>query len=246
MDEQKAKYILNAGQPRGLDAEQEAFRDAMNLAEQSPELLDWMRQQQRVTDVLHAKLNEVPVPAGLKDRILAGEAVSRTRRSWSRLSMLKMAAGFVLLLSVLAWQFFPRSLHGEKTFAGLRRDMAEFLSGYFSLELQSTQLDKLRSHLAEKHEVVNYTVPTQLAGKTGVGCRIIDWHGAHVALICFTVNRELVHLMILPKNELLELPDSIKPAQQGEWATTGWQDDDNVYLVATRGSPAFLANLMNE
>lgn len=246
MDEQGAKYILNAGHPRGQDAGQEAFREAMDLAGKDPEVSGWVNRQQRLTDSLRTKLNEVPVPAGLKDRILAGAAVSRTPRHWSRSSLLMMAAAFVVLLFVLAWQFFPRSSSGEKSFAGLRQDMAEFLSGYFGLELQSNQLGKLQSHLATEHQFVRYTVPRQLAGKTSVGCRVIDWHGSHVALICFTVNRELVHLMVLPKDELLELPDGIHPVQQGEWATTGWQDDNNVYLVATRGSPAFLANLMSE
>lgn len=245
MNEQKAKYILSGGQPRELDAHQEGFEEALDLAEQNREIRDWMEEQQQLTESLHSKLNEIPVPVGLKDRILAGEVVSRTRVHGSRRSILALAAIFVGLLSVMLWQFVPSSLASEKNFAGLRTDMAQFLSDGFSLELQSKYLEKLKKHLSEEHQFVDYVVSEHLAVQNSVGCRIIEWQGSQVALICFTVDRELVHLMVLPKDELIEQPRGLLPRQAGEWATNGWQDEKNVYLVATRGSPRFLESILN-
>lgn len=245
MDEQKAKYILSGGRPRELDADQEGFHEALGMAEQNPAVREWMEEQQTLTETLNAKLNEIPVPVGLKDRILAGESVSRTGVHGSRRSILALAAIFVGLLSVMIWQFIPSSLGSEKNFAGLRTDMAQFLSDGFSLELQSKYLEKLKDHLSEEHQFVDYVVPEQLAGQNSVGCRIIEWQGSQVALICFTVDRELVHLMVLPKDQLLELPEKLLPRQAGEWATDGWQDEKNVYLVATRGSADFLESVLD-
>lgn len=245
MNEQKAKYILSGGCPRKLDADQEGFQEALNLAEQNPEVREWMNEQQQLTESLHSKLNEIRVPVGLKDRILAGEAVSRTRVNGSRRSILALAAIFVGFLSVMIWQFVPSSLASEKNFAGLRTDMAQFLSDGFSLELQSKYLEKLKNHLSEEHQFVDYVIPEHLAGQNSVGCRIIEWQGTEVALICFTVDRELVHLMVLPKDELIEQPRGLLPRQAGEWATHGWQDEKNVYLVATRGTPRFLESVLS-
>lgn len=244
MNEEKAKFILSSGIPRELDADQEGIQEALDTAASNPKIAEWMVKQQEATDAIHAKLNEVPVPPGLKDRILAGEAVSRSRRGWSRRSIPAMAAALAVLLGISVLQFLPRSAAGERSFAGLRADMSEFLSGYFRLEMQSKHLERLQAHLADKHEFTNYTVPGALARNTSVGCRTIEWHDGEVALICFSVEGELVHLMILPKEHLPVPPTGLGPVQEGEWATTSWQDDENVYLVATRGAPEFLQDVM--
>lgn len=245
MDEQKAKFILSAGTPRPEDADQEAFRDAAELAETSPELRRWKDDQQRLSDALHRRLNEVPVPAGLRSRILAGESVSRVQSRWRRSSLLALAAALVALLGIVVWQLLPFTAHsGEKTFAALRADMSDFLTGPFRLELQSTRLDRLQAHLADKHQFIDYAVPAGLHNRTGVGCRVIDWRGSRVALICFSVDGELVHLMVLPKGQLMEPSVDLGTHQQGEWVTTGWEDSRNVYLVATKGSEAFLDELL--
>ena len=110
--------------------------------------------------------------------------------------------------------------------------------------IQKKNLDKLIGHLADKHQFTNYEVPEALAQNRSVGCRMVEWNNTEVALICFSVDGELVHLMVLPKTQLPEIPKMIKSVQAGEWATAGWKDEDNVYLVATKGGAEFLQEVM--
>ena len=97
-----------------------------------------------------------------------------------------------------------------------------------------------------RHQFTNYELPTTLAGSAGVGCRTVPWRDRQVMLICFTANRQLVHLMILPRSRLPDAPapGPIIQQQVGEWATASWADDRNVYLASTRASTEFLKGIL--
>lgn len=246
MDEQRARFLLQSGPPRAGDRNDPAFIEAMAQAGADPQLGAWVGQQQDLTEALSAKLDEIKVPAHLKDHILAGGFVSQRAGRYRRRWWLAAAATFVIALGIAGWRH--GGLFGTQPagYAALRADMCEFFSGSFQLEVQSTSLDRLRAHLRTQHQVADYSVPDALAQQRGVGCRLIEWRNRRAALICFTSQGQLVHLLILPRSALPAdaLPGEDSRKQVGEWATAGWVDEQNVYLAATRGSAEMLAGLL--
>ncbi|MFC5051636.1 hypothetical protein ACFPK9_13605 [Rubritalea spongiae] len=71
MDKQQAKFLLRSFRPDGEDAHMPEFADALRLATEDREVGEWLAQE-RATDAAFAKaLNEVPIPDGLRDEILA-------------------------------------------------------------------------------------------------------------------------------------------------------------------------------
>ncbi len=245
MDEQRARFLLQSGPPRAGDREDPAFIEALAQAEADPSLGDWTRRQQELTEAMSAKLNEIDVPAHLKSHILAGGHVSQRNRQYRRRGWLALAAAATVFLSLAAWQWGGLGFK-QANFTALRADMCEFLAGSFSLEVQAPSLARLQAHLGEQYDFTGYTVPANLAAQRGVGCRVIEWRGRQVALICFSVQGQLVHLLILPRSQLPAdtLPERTLHESLGEWATAGWTDDQNVYLVATRGTPELIAGLL--
>jgi len=246
MDPQRAKFLLQGGPPRAGDREDPAFVEALAEAEADPALGDWTRRQQHLTDALAGKLNEIAVPAYLKNHLLAGGFVSQRTHRFRRRSWLAAAASLAILVGLATWQWISTPVVQPIGFAALRADLCDFLAGDFQLEVQSPLLERLQEHLGAEHQFTNYAVPAALAGQRGVGCRMIDWQGRQVALICFTSNGQLVHFFITPRSTWPdeELPLAYTHEQVEEWATAGWVDDLNVYLVATRGTPDMLASLL--
>jgi hypothetical protein len=71
MDKEQAKFLLSSFRPDGADAHLPEFADALRLAAEDREVGEWLAQE-RATDAAFAKaLNEVPIPDGLRDEILA-------------------------------------------------------------------------------------------------------------------------------------------------------------------------------
>ncbi|MGJ8673215.1 hypothetical protein [Rubritalea sp.] len=71
MDKEQAKFLLSSFRPDGADAQMPEFADALRLATEDREVGEWLAQE-RATDAAFAQaLNEVPIPEGLRDEILA-------------------------------------------------------------------------------------------------------------------------------------------------------------------------------
>jgi hypothetical protein len=242
MDELRAKFLLQSGRPRGKDGEDASFQEASAAAGSNPELAAWVREQEAISSALHDKLNEINPPAGLRDRILAGGAVSSavavpTRRWW-----LKVAAGIAVALGVWMLLLLSGVFGGGPGLPQFRRDMCAFLSGPFQLELHSRTVGELTEHLANEHDFAGYRIPDFLAQSRGYGCRVLRWQDHEVALICFSLGPNLVHLMVLPRTEALGalVIDGIERKQIDQWATAAWSEGDHVYLLSTRGPPQLL------
>ena len=246
MNKEKIKFLLQAGHPRMEDRQDVVYAEAEREAASDPQLRQWVDRQQALTDAVRDKLEEIPVPEDLRGRILAGGSLSVKTRQMNRRQWVAMAAGLALILGAILWQVLRIHPESNADFTGMRHDMTEFLSGIFTLELSSRQLDKLQAFLAEEYQFVDYQVPDGLASHPGVGCRMIDWQGRQIALICFNVEGELVHLMVLPRDQLPDAPaagDMVRGVVN-EWSTASWIDERNVYLVSTRGSESFLGELL--
>src|SRR6266487_2814662 len=82
MDNQEAKFILNAYRPGGQDASDPRFAGALEQARRDPILDRWFGESVAFDAAVSQKLRAVEAPADLRENILAGVKVSRASR-WS-------------------------------------------------------------------------------------------------------------------------------------------------------------------
>jgi hypothetical protein len=71
MDNHETKAILACYRPGRDDPADPHFVEALGQARHDPELARWLERQTALDGALHKKLTQIPVPAGLRENILA-------------------------------------------------------------------------------------------------------------------------------------------------------------------------------
>jgi hypothetical protein len=76
-------------------------------------------------------------------------------------------------------------------------------------------------------------LPAGLAGRPALGCRLKEWNGQKVSLLCFELeNREAAHLLVIDRNPLTGAPvEAPEFVRSGPVATVAWSRDDKTYRV---------------
>ena len=244
MDNEEAKFILRACRRDGRDERDPVFSEALEQARRDPALARWLEDEHRLDAALAKKLRGIPAPAGLKASILAGMKASQPakRTLWH----LAPAAAVIFALCVVAGTLWmpARSNH----LAVFQSDMAEFLSGKFTLDFPNTDLGEVRHWFGQMLDLKDYDVPPALAAQLPVmGCLSIDWHGKKAGLICFhTADGKMVHLIVLHRADLpgAALSRDPKFGRRGEWNTATWSGSDKIYLLASQMDEAALKALL--
>ena len=224
---------------RGGDAEaiDPRLADARTKAESDPALKEWWATDQEQDRTISAKLASLPVPAGLKARLLEPppEVSAEPPRGWTRVALL--AAACLVALAVLfgSWRgpFQP-----AVSLADYRDEMVGFIKVDPNLEMKSPDLAKVESWLQKNNAPSQLVLPKKLRDLEPVGCRTLRFRGHDVALVCFKRNEGgLLHLFVLNR---AALPDEIKDkapqiSPEGTWMTAAWGDGDQVYLITAQG-----------
>lgn len=253
MDNTEAKFILQAYRPGGHDADAPEFAAALAQAGRDPELAAWFKEEQALDAAIAARLAAVPVPANLKENILAGRKVVRVPAFWQRGRLLALAAAIAVLLSLGAfWWSGHKSSAGQ--FAAYRADMGRFLDNIDHLELQTDDLSKIRHWLGSRQGPSDFVLPPKLEGKPSMGCRVVNWHGQKVTLVCYylepTGGEKLdeLHLLVMDRSALQDPPPAFQPqfAALGRWEAATWSDERHTYLLAGLSKGHYLKNYLAE
>ena len=250
MDKQEAKLLLQALRPKDLNSEQPAVIEALVVVEGDPELKAWWEAQQSFDLKVAAKLNEVPLPADLRDTILTGRKVVQftPRRLTPRphFSYLLAAAAVVALLCV-AWTFRQISAFGPLAQTEYANAVLPLLHNDApELAMISPDRDKLVAWLKEQNAPMG-ALPAQLTALPTVGCQKYVVHGHTVSLICFAMTGGgIAHLFIVDQRALSDPPSNLLPVynQVLGWSTAAWSDGRMSYMLATQGSPDVLKQLL--
>jgi uncharacterized membrane protein YbaN (DUF454 family) len=239
MNHQEAKLILSAFRPGGADAADPRFQEALERARRDPELAAWLARERRLDAALGGKVREGSLPpAQLKSAILAATRMVRSTPWFRRPAWITAAAALLVGLLALAAMLLPKSSDAE--FARFERAMAEVLvSKEFRLDHLTPTAREAHQWLADRR--VDFVMPSKLEGQPTMGCRVIEWQGHQVSLVCFKLEGgETVHLFTVAREALADAPSS-EPrfSTAGRYATAGWSSGNTVFLIASsRGEPA--------
>ena len=184
MNNQEAKLILQAYRPGGLDAADPMFAEALALAQHDPELQKWLAKEQALDALVQARLQQaVPIPFGLKTRLLAQRKAVRPVAWWRTPFWLVTAAAVLVLMAALTVVWLKPS--DRPQFADLRETMVQ----------NSLQMDEHVSHMAKDMAQIqdwlktqkapaNFAMPASLHDAMLHGCKVLDWHGQKVTMLC--------------------------------------------------------------
>ena len=237
MTREQAKDIL-AAYRSGLDNDEPLMREAMAMAGRDAELRAWFEEQQRFDAAFRRKLDSLPSTGNLEAAIHHGVSMRRTRVWRQRLAL----AACLVALGMAAWFWLNPALTNRDVLARFRSHMAEQLATFPQLDLETEQHAAMRQWLAERHSIAQVELPAGLEKFPGIGCRTMQWQGRDVALLCFMVDGEVLHLFVLradafPPGKLSESP---LLASSGRFSTAAWRHGDVAFVALTPGDEAFL------
>lgn len=255
MNSQEARLILCACRPDGQDHEDPAMKKALDLAEDDAQLAAWFAREQTLDGVLSKKVCCVKVPEGLKAEILAGARVVKPVHFWYQVSTLTSAAAAVALAAVVVWNLEaprPQNLPsfagggltgpaGVATLASFRGDVAsafaEMQKAGFTPDLRTNSPAQANSYFQERVGVSMAVdagkVVDQLGDARLFGCRIVDWRGHKVSMLCLNRGGEDAHLFVIHREALTNV-DDIQPKmveQKSGFPVAAWRDANNAYVL---------------
>ena len=237
MNNEEAKLILQAYRPGGQDANDPRFREALEQAHRDPELARWFANEQALDSRISAKVRaSIATPAHLKAQLLAQQKIIRPVAWWRRPALQLAAAACLALLVTVAALWLKPARTAE--FGQYRNVMAEFAGKKLDrLDLMSRDMAEVRRWLALKESHGDLVLPAGLDGRPSLGCRLLEFNGKKVSLICFEVeNRQVAHLLVIDRAVFKDAPpESPVFNQVGEVATISWSRGDKTYVVASKG-----------
>ncbi|MGP8199265.1 MAG: hypothetical protein ACLQU4_07170 [Limisphaerales bacterium] len=259
MNNQEAKEILALYRPATADRTDPSFAEAMERAKgpsawgngqnkADPELGRWFQEHCASHLSIRGKFLDIPVPAGLKHQILSEVQVPAAKVIPFRPMVLLRAAAIVALCLGLAALFW-RSHHREDDFSVYRSRMVRTAMQFYSMELQSEDLQAINTYLAGRKAPADYTLPEGMRKAQAAGCAVLRWQGQPVSMLCFRSGQPLppgaqtdLWLFIVDGSSVRNGPAASGPvvAKVKKLMTASWTQGGKVYMLAAAGDEAFL------
>ena len=239
MDNQEAKFILNAYRPGGQDATDPRFAEALEQARRDPTLERWFRESVAFDAAVAEKFRAIEVPPALRDSILAGAKVSHPLR-WTS-PLIKWAIAALVTLTAIAGSLIWHSARPARL-AGWQSHALVLVSSIERHELkfdaQSHDAGELVSWLQASDAPAAQKLPQSLEKLESLGCKTFLWNQELASVICFRrPEGGLIHLVVRRASAASDRTIKGEPelVQQGEWATATWRQGDMIYMLALKG-----------
>lgn len=234
MNNDEAKFLLNAYRPSGHDAADPAFAGALAQAKNDPAIGAWFAREQAHANVMAGKLRAIAPPPGLRDAILAGgratEQVSlqTQRRNWP--TWLAVAASVVLLLAVSATVTLRRNA-GAGADALTAFAVDDVLHGRHGGHGAAAKA--LEGQLSAPDAKLEAGLPIDFATLEKTGCRTLRVAGHDVLEVCFVRNGAEFHCYIGRAGDFALPANRTGPefVQRGALAAATWTNAAYRFVV---------------
>ena len=242
MNNQEAKLILQAYRLGGQDAADPQFQEALEQLKRDPELADWFAHERIIETHVQAKIKDaVKPPPYLKSQLLALGKTARPAAWWLRPLWLAAAAS-VVLLGIVATIWSSRS-SGQESAAFRQAMVQNAMQTTDHVSFETHDLTKIQQWVEDRGINTNFDLPAALRGHSIEGCRIVDWRGRKVTMICYVFNgRDHLDLFVFDSTLFGGFTPSqtLKFAHAEGFMTATWTRGHRTYLLATSGGAAVL------
>ncbi len=247
MDDWEARSILGVHREGEAAIDDARLQEALRKAEGDPELARWWSEEKELDRIIASKLAGVHVPAGLATRLASAVEMrpSAVRPAWSRTVLLAAASIVALAVLFSSWRgpFQPAA-----SLADYRDEMVSFIKVAPSVELESSELARLKNFLAKAEAPADFTVPKRLQQYEPLGCRVLRFRGADVSLVCFKLGGDkLAHLFVTKAGTVRtegRVTAPVYAAEADGWMTATWTEGDQAYLLAVKGDRAAIEKFL--
>jgi uncharacterized membrane protein YbaN (DUF454 family) len=231
MTAREAQAILLLHRPGLPDDGDPQMAAALALARRDPELAAWFTQHCAFQEALRRKLASAPVPADLREQLLAAPKIIRPVFWQRRSNWLAAAAVLVLLLGLAGiWLRQPP----PDRFADFRSRMVRTVLREYRMDIVTNDMAQVRHFMATRGAPADYEVPAGLAQLPLTGGGQLQWRGHPVSMVCFDRgNQQMLYLFVLPRAATKSVPPSVPQAERvNKLQTLSWSRGDKVYLLA--------------
>ncbi len=261
MTNKDASFLLGSCRPNGADSNDPEFSNALAQAGHDPGLKQWFEDQRRFDSAIAARIQSIPVPDGLRSRILTGGRVSRRvrwtfpPRLWAIAAVLAIFAGITLKFS----GHFPKASYESAAVTSLPvpgsgqwqdqalATLSGIVSGRMAFDVQSPNVAELQQWLRAKGSPVAGALPASLESLASLGCKMVSWHGHPISIICFHgPGGQNVHLAMIDRSTLDNPPPDSHPvyAIRDGWQTALWSQGNMAMMLATKAPESQLRTLL--
>ncbi|MEO6034687.1 MAG: hypothetical protein ABIQ35_05490 [Verrucomicrobiota bacterium] len=240
MNNNEAKFILQSYRHTGADADDPVLAEALEHAKRDPELSKWLEQETQLDAEISRKLKAVPIPANLRENILAGGKIVKPAVQWNT-SWLAAAAAIVVLLSAGGIWWHNSSTPKFETFRSAMIDRSQQMTEHVTFK--SSDLAGIREWFAEHNMKSDLALPAALESETVHGCRVVDWNGEKVGFVCFMLDgKEHADLFVMDRARFRGFTPSGKPSfeERDGYVAATWKQGKRVYLLAAKGDRSLL------
>lgn len=248
MNSEQARFVLRAFRP-GIDREDSPeFQEAFAQLRKDRSLAAWFDREVAADAVLRAKLiSAVNAPEVYRGRILALPRMVELRAWWRRPGWLALAASIVLLLTSSAlWLTRPNA--GTGTFAVFRADLVAASQEMPHVSFMASDIERIRERLRSEKAPADLVVPASLAQAAINGCRVVDWHGRKVSLVCFHLNDgghvDLLIIQNVDWNDEI-IGEAPVLARVGQVNTASWSTKGRTYILCASASDDEMRRLLS-
>ena len=235
MNVTEAKEILLLYRPGTRDSEDPQVAEALRLAEQDPELRQWLAEHQVFQSAMRASLRAIPSPERLKLDILANYKVVRPpAQIWRQPVWLAAAAIFIALLSLCIVWFRPSV---PNRFSHYRQSMVTAAVRMYGMDLVTKDPDQLRQFIARAGAPADYDLTQGLTKLQLKGGGLLRWRGNPVSMVCFDRGPgTTLFLFVMKRSAIKDPPPSTTAdaelAQVNGMMTASWTNGADTYVLA--------------
>jgi hypothetical protein len=234
MNREEAQSVLRAYRPSDKDADDPQFQEALALVRSDADLARWYADEQALDAAIAEKIQNFPPPPHLTTQLLLAHKVIGPRPWWRKPASLAAAASLALLIAAVTLLLLPHR-NGEREFASFRETMIEaHLDKKNHLAVTGLDANELKQWLSEHRGHPAFVLPPRLAEKGFKGCKVLDWHGHEVTLLCLKFGGKHVDIFVINEADLPGISPGAAPAFASErgMTTATWRRGGKIYFLA--------------
>lgn len=237
MDNRQAREILALYRPGTMDAADPQVAEALDLAKRDGELGAWFEQHCAMNSAIHGKVKSIPVPSGLKRKIIIERPAGPRVVPMARVVWWLAAAAAIAVAAILVWNNI--NVKPENTYTAYRARMVSLIERGYYMQKTVTNQTELRDFFASKNAATDYTLPKNVDQLTGYGGSVFAFNNHPVELLCLrdqTLPPPVsdVWVFVIKKSSLPDGPKADKPDYLpfNDLTTVSWASGDTLYLMA--------------
>jgi hypothetical protein len=235
MNNEEAKFLLNAYRPGGRDASEPAFGAALEQARNDPALGAWFAREQAHGLAMTAKLREIAPPAHLREAILAGARATKrpvppsVRRNTTVWFAIAASVAILLAFGALRSLRHPTAAAGELTDFAFDDVVHGRHGGHGPAE------NALQTHLSAPTTRLSVDMPVNFAALESSGCRTLRVDGHDVLEVCFVRAGTEFHCYIARRDDFSRGVTRAGPefVERAGLAAAAWSDAGHRFVVVS-------------